>query len=54
MWKLITSSTGSLEVCRRIVESVELKRTFKDHLVQLSCNEQGHPQLDQDAPPARP
>ena len=30
----------------RITESLELEGTFKDHLVQLPCNEQGHPQLD--------
>ena len=30
----------------RIIESLELEGTFKDHLVQLPCNEQGHPQLD--------
>ena len=29
------------------MESLELERTFKGHLVQLSCNEQGHAQLDQ-------
>ena len=31
----------------RITESFELERTFKGHLVQLPCNEQGRPQLDQ-------
>jgi len=30
-----------------IIESLELEGTFKCHLVQLPCNEQGHPQLDQ-------
>jgi len=29
------------------VESVVLERTSKDDLVQLSCNDQGHPQLHQ-------
>ena len=32
-----------------IIESLELERTFKGHLVQLLCSEQGHPQLDQGA-----
>ena len=27
----------------RIIESLELEWTFKGHLVQLPCNEQGHP-----------
>ena len=31
----------------RIIELLELEETFKGHLVQLPCNEQGHPQLDQ-------
>ena len=31
----------------RITESSELEGTFKGHTVQLSCNEQGHAQLDQ-------
>jgi len=30
-----------------IVESFELEGTFKGHLVQLPCREQGHLQLDQ-------
>ena len=30
-----------------IIESLELEGTFKGHLVQLPCNEQGHAQLDQ-------
>ena len=29
------------------MESFELEGTFKGHLVQLPCNEQGHLQLDQ-------
>jgi len=29
------------------IESFELEGTFKGHLVQLPCNEQGHLQLDQ-------
>jgi len=29
------------------MESLELKGTSEGHLVQLPCNEQGHPQLDQ-------
>jgi len=31
----------------RIIESLELEGTFEGHRVQLSCNDQGHPQLDQ-------
>ena len=27
------------------MESIELEGTFEDHLVQLPCNERGHPQL---------
>ena len=30
----------------RITESFELERTLEGHLVQLHCNEQGHPQLE--------
>ena len=30
-----------------IIEFLELEGTFKGHLVQLPCNEQRHPQLDQ-------
>ena len=30
-----------------VIESLELEGTFKGHLVQLPCNEQGHAQLDQ-------
>ena len=33
----------------RILESFELDDTFKGHLVQLPCNEQGHLQQDQSA-----
>jgi len=32
---------------KRIIESLELERTFKGHQVQLPCSEQGHPQLYQ-------
>ena len=32
---------------RRIIESLELERTFKGYLVQLPCNEQGRAQLDE-------
>ena len=31
----------------QFTESLELEGTLKGHLVQLPCNEQGHPQLDQ-------
>jgi len=31
----------------RIIESLELKRTLKDHLIQLPCNEHGRAQLGQ-------
>jgi len=31
----------------RITESFELEGTLRVHLVQFSCNEQGHPQLSQ-------
>ena len=30
-----------------IIESLKLERTSEGHPVQLPCNEQGHPQLDQ-------
>jgi len=30
-----------------IIESTELEGTLKDHLVQLPCAEQRHPQLDE-------
>ena len=31
----------------QFTESLELEGTLKGDLVQLPCNEQGHPQLDQ-------
>lgn len=31
----------------RIIETLELKGAFICHLVQIPCNKQGHPQLDQ-------
>lgn len=31
----------------RIIELIELERTFRGHLVQLTCTEQGHLQLVQ-------
>ena len=31
----------------RIIELLELERTFKGHLIQLPCSEQGHLQLHQ-------
>jgi len=49
-------SVSQGDVCRsvvkrahRITKSLELEGTFRDHLVQLSCNEQGHLQFDQGA-----
>ncbi len=41
-----TSDLSYLEN-HRIIESFELEGTFKGHLVQLPCDEQEHPQLDQ-------
>ena len=41
-FKLINESYN-----HRNVESLELEGTFKGHLVQFSCNEQGHAQLNQ-------
>jgi len=35
--------------CMGSSELFELEGTFKSHLVQLPCNEQGHLQLSQDA-----
>ena len=32
---------------RRTIESLELKGTLRGHLVQLPCDEQEYPQLDQ-------
>lgn len=37
-------STGSNH---RIIDVFQLEGTFKGHLVQVSCNEQGHPHVDQ-------
>ena len=37
----------TLHMVFRITEPLELEGTFKGHLVQLPCNEQGHAQLDQ-------
>ena len=34
-------------ILHRTIESLELEGTFKGHLVQLPCKEQGAPQLDQ-------
>ena len=34
-------------VFHRIIESLELEGTFRGHLVQLPCSEQGHAQLNQ-------
>jgi len=37
------------EFANRIIESFELEGTSKGYLVQVPCNEEGHPRLDQDA-----
>ena len=36
------------------MELFELEGTFKGHLVQLPCSEQGHPQLHQCSEPIQP
>ena len=38
---------GALSDLIRLIESLELEGTFKGHLVQLLCNDQGYSQLDQ-------
>mgnify|MGYP001851912454 CR=1 FL=1 len=45
--KLMNVFLHIFNVVFRIIESLELEGTFKGHLVQLPCNEQGHAQLDQ-------
>jgi len=40
-------SSESRLTFHRIIESLELEETFKGHPVQIPCNEQGHPQLNQ-------
>jgi len=42
-----TAGEDPRRLTHRIRESLELKWAFKGHLVQLPCNEQGHPRLDQ-------
>jgi len=37
------------EPCAKIIESLQLERIFKGHLVQIPCNEQGHLRLSQGA-----
>jgi len=32
---------------RKVIESFEWEGTFKNHQIQLPCNEQGHLQLDE-------
>jgi len=49
---VITSLETIFSICQvpedhRIIEFLELEGTFKGHLAQLLCNEQGHAQLDQ-------
>ena len=39
--------TSFITIHLRIIESLELEGTFKDPIVQLPCNEQGHLQLDE-------
>ena len=41
------SLNAELKYNRKYKQTLELEGTFKGHLVQLSCNEQEHPQLDQ-------
>ena len=41
------SLNAELKYNRKYKQTLELEGTFKGHLVQLPCNEQGHPQLDQ-------
>lgn len=36
-----------INVTSRVMESAQLEMSFKDDLVQLPCNRQGHIQLDQ-------
>ena len=43
---LCVRSAGILRELHRVVESFELKETFKVHSAQPPCNEQGHLQLD--------
>ena len=44
-WQMPNSALKML--IYRLIESLELEGTFKDHVVQLTCNEQEHAQLDQ-------
>jgi len=48
IWEFLNIKTHH-ELHRRIIESSELEGTFRGHLNQLPCNEQGHLQLDQAA-----
>ena len=47
LWPTTTQLQCAVFLHLKIMESFELERTFRGHLVQLPCNEQGHPQLHQ-------
>mgnify|MGYP001854967389 CR=1 len=42
IWKPHGKVMNLLHQGHRFIESLEKEGTFKDHLVQLPCNEQGH------------
>jgi len=44
---LVITWAEETELYQWIIESLELEGTFKGHLAQLPCNEEGHPMLDQ-------